>query len=232
MPANKNNNNRLGPNNNMKRQSHVFRGVRDMLTNDGSDSSSLSYTISTDANGAATAAFGLAPLGIKSVIATATGSTVSWTSTVTSPPRLPWLWNQARNFERYRVTRAVLCFIGNVGSTTTGRILLDSSTDYADLTTPQTLGLGAGGRMFDLASSASKELRFQMDVDTSWKKVSASTVLTSTSNSIIPVNSVNDLIFSAGFVTIVGGPGTQLVGNLVLEYDVEFRDPIAYGANN
>jgi len=194
------------------------------------------YSVSTDATGAFTASLALSPLGISgvqySVPSPNTAGTAIVPTIVTSlAPYLPWLYNQSRGFERYRVLRAVAIFVSSVGSTSTGRVLLDSSTDFADTVSVNGISTSTGGKVFDLGSGAVKEMRFTMDVDTSWKKVSSATQLVSGIGTVLPVNTVNDLLFTTMFVTVSGGPASTPCGSVFVEYDVEFRDPISFGAN-
>lgn len=213
-------------------QQHVFRNVRDIVCDDATQNPPISTQVATDANGNWTSQIAFAPLGVSYSTFTTNGTVVSVGTGLLSP-RLPWLYNTSRNFERYRVTRAVLIFVGNVGSTSVGRLIMDSTTDYADAGTGVTIGTSAGGKVFDLASSASKELRFNMDVDTTWKKVSSYTALKpGGANTLLQINSANDLLFSVGVLGVIGGPASvPQAGNFCIEYDVEFRDPITWTAN-
>lgn len=224
--------------NNAKRgkQNLRFNGIRDPVVSDATVLTPSMVTAVADASGNYSVAIPFCPLGMNGgqVNSTTSSGATFTTNTNTVPPKLPFLWNQSRNFERYRITRAVLVFVGNVGSTTVGRITLGSSTDYSDLFTTQLIATSVGDKTFDLASSASKELRFQMDVDSSWKKISATLLNFPFSNSVIvPVNTANDLCFSMGFVTITGSTqtGSAPIGNMFVEYDVEFKDPISFTVN-
>lgn len=220
---------------------HYFQAVRDPVVTDASNGANPSmFSLVTDSSGNSNASFILSPFGVAGLStnnATA-GSQTVFTSTTTTSPALPWLYNQARNFERYRVTRAVVIAVGSVGSTASGRLLLDSSTDAADTVSAINVATSTGGKVFDVAALSSRELRFNLDVDSSWKKCSSRTYLLNGSGTVaIPVNHVNDLSFCTLFVGCFGATaaGSTAVGTSIcqffLEYDVEFRDPISYGAN-
>jgi len=217
---------------------HVFRRIRDPLVNDASNLSPSAVALVADGSGNANLTYALSPLGISGLTATSTSATgpINFLSTAFYAPYLPWLYNQARNFERYRVLSATLIITGNVGSSATGRMLVDSSTDIADNVTPVTVGLSTGGLVFDVASLAAKEKRFQLDVDSSWKKVSNRTYTAPSVTLALPTSSANDLLFSNIYISVVGATasgtaGSFTVANFAMEYDVEFRDPISYGAN-
>lgn len=217
-----------------RKMQHSFRAIRDPFVADATNGANPTIqNIVSDANGSVGISYFLSPFGVTglTVTSTASGSSASLNTTTVDTAHFPWLYNQARNFERYRVTRAVICFVGNIASTATGRIMLDSSTDAADTVLPQSLGLSTGGKVWDLAVAASKELRFNMDVDSAWKKCSSRTNIITTNNVAIPVSTVNDLIFSSVYVTVNGASPNIILGNMFIEYDVEFRDPISYGAN-
>lgn len=211
------------------RRSNIYHNVRDPLVVNASASSLVSADIVTDANGNFTVTHALTPLGISGIkLVSGSFNYSTW-----SAPKLPWMYGQARQFERYRVLRATLIFTGSVASTSTARIMMSSDTDLIDSLTPPTIATSSGGRVFNLSQSASKDLRLQLDVDSSWKKVSNNTALLgSTGMDILVVNSSNDLLFSVVNVVVAGGPVSTNIGSLAVEYDVEFRDPIAPTANS
>lgn len=215
----------------------IFRGVRDPLVNNSAATTPVVYSMNTDGAGAFSGSVCLSPLGISGLVFSVPNPNTAGTAIVPSittmfSPFLPWLYNQAKGFEQFRVTRATAIWVSNLGSTATGRVMLDSSTDYADAVSANGISTSTGGKVFDLASGASKEFRHQMDVDSSWKKCSSATLLVSTpSNIVTPVNSINDLSFTTIFVTITGGPNSTNCGSLFVDYDVEFKDPISFGAN-
>lgn len=219
---------------------HAFRSVRDPIVLDATQAGSGMVALVTNATGGATLSLLFSPFGVYSLSTSnvEAGKQVVFGQSQVTNTLLPWLYNQSRNFERYRVTRAVIIAVGNVGSTATGRLMMDSSTDFTDATTPITLGTSTGGKVWDVANMASKELRFALDVDSSWKKVSRSTFIFNPSGTVAtPVNTVNDLSFSTAFISCVGASagGTvadnTTIANFYLEYDVEFKDPISFGVN-
>lgn len=229
------NNNRKGaaPKSAQKNAIAAYRNVRDPITTNALSASPAMFSATTNSLGAWSNQFILAPLGVNGVVivSAAAGSPSTFQSASIFSPLLPWLYNTSRNFERYRVTRAVLIFVSNVGSTTTGQLMMDTTTDSQDLTTPATASTSSGGKVFDLATASSKELRFQCDVDSSWKKVSNQTYATYNTNTLSIGNSVNDLLFTCPVLAINGGPASTAVGNFYVEYDVQFRDPISFAAN-
>lgn len=229
------------PNNNKMpkggpKQTRVFRGIRDVIVSNAASSTPAVFPMNTDSSGNYAGSLTLCPLGFSGLTFNVPTPNTAGTQIVPSitgivSPYLPWLFNQSRGFERYRVTRCVLVWVSNVGSTVTGRIMLDSSTDYADVVSATGISTSTGGKTFDLASGATKEFRFPTDVDTSWKKVSSATQLVTTAGLVFPVSTVNDLAFTTVFVNIAGGPASTNAGSLFVEYDVEFKDPISYPAN-
>lgn len=220
-----------------KQMSRAFRGVRDPVVVNASAVTPAVYTMNTDGAGAFSGTVSFSPLGLAGVVYTVPspntpGTVIIPTYTTFTSPTLPWLYNQSRGFERYRVTRAVAIWVSSVGSTVSGRLMLDSSTDYADAATINGISTSTGGKVFDLASGAVREFRHAMDVDSSWKKVSSAVSMVGVStSSVVTVNTVNDLQFSTLFVVITGGPTNTNCGSLFVEYDVEFKDPISFGAN-
>lgn len=222
------------------RAQHLFRKIRDPVVADASSGSSpAAYAVAVNSSGDYNGNLSFCPFGYRglSTANAVAGQPTTFSEYVSENAHLPWLYNQARNFERYRILNATLVVVGNVGSTATGRMVLQSSTDLADILGSNTVGLSSGGKVIDLAILASKDQRFPLDVDSSWKKCSSRLyVFNSTATGAIPVSTVNDLMFSGLNCTVVGGTsnGTSAAftaANFFLEYDVEFRDPIAYGAN-
>lgn len=216
---------------------HVFRRIRDPMVSNAASSSPSPVSLVSDATGNGSLTYTLSPLGIKGLSGSVTGSVVGFDTALFYSPYFPFLYNQARNFERYRILNATLIVVGNVGSTATGRIIVDSSTDMADNTSPVTIGTSTGGIVFDLASLATRDKRIQLDVDTSWKKVSAQTFnIVNGLGTALAVSSGNDLSFTSIYISLVaatqaGSLGVFTAANFFLEYDVEFRDPISYGVN-
>lgn len=207
--------------------------VRDVLVVDATSNAPTAINLATDSSGSVAIQNALAPLGINglAILSAASGSPVSFSQSTVATPALPWLYNTARSYERYRVVSATLVFISNVSATTAGRVMLDSSTDYSDTLTPPYFGTSAGGKVYSLASAANKELRLNMDVDSSWKKVSKITNTAYASGVTAPISTMNELLFTNYIVAVQGAPVNTNVGTLSIEYDVEFRDPIAFAAN-
>lgn len=202
-----------------------FTSVRDPFCDDASAYPPNAAGFTSDATGKVAYQMVLAPLGITGVTGTSPsgGGPITWSFSQTQAPKLPWLWNQSRGFERYRILRATAIFVGNVGQNVTGRVGITSSTDLND-SLLSNFGQTTGGKVWDLASSGSKELRFAVDVDSSWKRVANSTALY-TGTTLLPVSTANDSLFSIVNLLVNGAPANTLVGNLFFEYDVEFRDP-------
>lgn len=222
-------------------QQHAFKRVRDPLVVNATAATPGMVSLTTDGSGNGSQTLTLSPVGLygaASSPATA-GQVATWSSAALQSPYLPWLYNQSRNFERYRVMNATLIAVGNLGSSATGRILLDSSTDMADNITVVTTATSTGGKVFDVGQLASREARLPLDVDSSWKKVSSRTFLFDASNTaLLPVSSANDLSFSNVYMACYGASASSsapvagtIVAQFYLEYDVEFRDPISYGVN-
>jgi len=210
---------------------HVFRNVRDPVVIDANAATPTIANIVTDGGGNSDTALSFSPLGLQTVkdLDTATPS-----SQFLETPRLGWLHNTARNFSSYRILRANLVYTSLLGSTATGRIAFYSSTDFADGVTLATLGNMPNARVVDLAMGASKEIRYNLTVDSSWKKVSSQTLSIVTGygpNLLLNFNTVNDIIFSQLSVVVAGGPVSSAVGSLSIEYDVEFKGPIGIGLN-
>lgn len=220
------------------RVQHLFRRIRDPLVTDATNPTPDAFALVTNASGNANTSVNLSPFGVMAIgVAGGTGTTTAFANYPYFSAVMPWLYNQARNFERYRILNATVIVIGNVGSSATGRVIVDSSTDAADNISPITVGTSTGGKVFDLASLSSKEQRFPLDVDSSWKKCSSKTAAFSGDGTrMLLVSSINDLSFSNLYVAVVSGsangtPGSFTALNLAIEYDVEFADPISFGVN-
>lgn len=215
MPTNKNKQSRPG----VTPGKHVYRGVRDPIVLDA-----RSNPLAQSPLAAATEIgnrYVLSPLGVQGV---SIGTDGTPTIAQTIVPTLPFLFSTARNFKEYRVTRAVLIFVGQQSSTAVGRITLSSSTDHADdFTAPGQYGL-VDARSFDMAGACLKEARHQMLVDPTWKKVST-VALGFYGKDLLPVNTINDLCFSVAGFSATGTSGSGNIGALFVEYDVEFRYP-------
>lgn len=191
--------------------------------------------INLDSNGAGSVQHLLNPLGLN---ASSFVSAAYQAPTQVDPQHLRWLGSQADGFANYRVTRAKLVFVSNVGSTVSGKVILSSSNDASDCLATPTSSLVVKGRQFDLAFGSSKEISIPLDIDSSWKKVGF--FLTSPANvrpfnglpsQMIILNSLNDLCFGSFTVAVVGGPASTNVGNLFIDYDVEFKNPVSPQTN-
>lgn len=207
---------------------HVYRGIRDPLVADATAATMAPLALAAGAE--IGNSYILSPLGIQGL----SWSTSANPATATSvPPRLPFLFSTARNFQQYRITRAILVFVSSQGSTATGRISLSGSADSADnATAAAAMQFGmVNAKQVDLGSGASREARYQLPVDASWKKVS-STTLAGLGAAYVAVNTVNDLSFSTALFNATGTSGTGNIGALYIEYDVEFKDPITSLGNS
>jgi hypothetical protein len=211
--------------------SHKFTNVRELVLTNASGN--LAFTAATSSTGVAFGGLALNPLGLVSVSL----SGAAFVTTNIDAPHLRWLSNQAANFGMYRVTRAKIVFVGNVGSTASGTLNLQGFTDGLDagVTLSTAFVGGQNGKIYDLAAVASgREISVPIPVDSSWKKVSSSLVLvggtlpftSGTSTSFTPTNTVNDLGFGGFSYQITGGPVSATVGNFMLDYDVEFSRPM------
>lgn len=220
---------------------HSFKGVRDTLLvpqPGGLTNTALAVT-STNA-GTGNNAWTFSPLGLTSVTLAGGVFSQGTTGNIVGPS-LRSLYNRSLDFQWYRVTRAKVVFVGNVGSTVTGSLTMAAYTDPSDVgqITYQAFISGPGTRSFDMASAATKEFSVPVPVDSSWKRVSS--ILTVPGN-VYPytaaaadcfsvVNSVADLCFGAftyyltGYTS--GGVATASnVGQFYLDYDVEFKSPV------
>jgi len=212
---------------------HVFRGIRDPVVLDASTGSPTLQTCTSDGSGNISMDQSISPLGVSAPVGTVSsgGGTVTWSFITTQGAKHPWLYNQARNFGRFRITRYVLIFVSNQGANVTGQVAMTSSTDITDTASANWgASTSSGGKVFDLSSGANRELRLNCDVDTSWKKVT-SLLFVKTGNALVTTSSANDLVVTNWFFNVSGGPANQPLGSLYAEYDVEFRDPISYGVN-
>lgn len=225
--------------------SHIYRNVREPILVDGNNINSAVAELRVDPNATqATSAAFLCPVGAMSPVLTVNGTNVTvGDNTTCIKPRLRWLFTVAANFTRYRVTRATLVFIGNTGSTATGTVTVLASRDIGDLnsTVQVAYAQGGGAKVFDLASSANKEQRLAMPVDSAWKKVSSTTAAKGTAvpfdgftNQLLTMNSVNDLGFT-GYTALLAGYTAQATattaGSFFIEYDVEFDGPVSVTMN-
>lgn len=220
------------PQRNRRKVSYKVTGYRSVVDPVLVDATSLSPSLvaaNTNGVGATAGAAALNTLGLQ-----ATSSGAAPSNVTVDTPHLPWLYSTARNFEEFRVTRAVLTVVGlQLGSTTQGTMSLMSSTDYVDaaIAAPTVGGLITGGAQFQLADLANRNYNMPLDVDTAWKKVSKVASLVS-GTTILPVSSFDDLCFSNFTYAISNGPISVPVCTFYVTYDVEFRRPVSFTINN
>lgn len=208
---------------------HKFNNVREVILSDIGTSAVLSTA--TNNQGTAFTRSVLSPLGLNGC----SWDGAKFVGTVFEKPHLRWLQSQAVNFGSYRILRAKVVFVGNLGSTTTGQLSVACFRDVLDAAGDPYQGYTAGpnSRVFDLASTSQREASIPIPVDTSWKKVSyvmaiggdAKPFTSGTTTGFIPVNSANDLCFGAFSAVAVGAPLSTTIGNWYLDYDIEFKEP-------
>lgn len=242
MPGNNNNKNK---NKTKVVVNHKFSGCRDALTQGGTGAAPATtmQPISTNASGNGSGNATLCPVGLTAPRLNASGIVYDTPSVGNvAGPQMRGLYYKALDFQWYRVTRAKLVFVGVQGSTATGTITLAAYTDPLDAssnTTASTVS-SASTRTFDIANSSSRELSVPIPVDTSWKKVTSYTMVRAdappffgASNGLVAVNSVADLAFAGISWYVAGSAVSQpTVGNLFIDYDVEFKSPIDFSLNN
>lgn len=218
-----------------QRRSVMHFQMRENLFTDATTSSVL--TVSTSGSGGAAGALCLTPQGLRTPVL-ATG--VFGALTTVDPPHLKWLFSQSDNFGSYRVTRASLKIVGNVGSTATGTIGVMGFKDPADSSATIQLAnvQGQYAKSFDIGSLANKEQSLSLPVDSTWKKVSSVLALpgqsqpfTGTNAMLVNVNSLGDLSFTSFSWIVVGGPATANICQFALDYEVEFREAEAVATN-
>lgn len=200
-----------------------FNKVTDPVVTSAFSSPPSIVTVSTDGAGAGAFSFPLSPLGLNAY------DIVAKVQATVDAPHLPWLYNTARNFAKYRIVRANVIITGLIGSTSVGNVTCNSTPDYSD-TSVNFTSTATGGITFDLASLASKNRVYPLEIDSSWKKITNITSAGS-GNNVYTINSINDLIFSCFNLDIKGAAATTNVINLYVEYDVEFSHPIGLGLN-
>lgn len=222
---------------------HAFKSCRDAIqpNTPGSSpgSAGLNIVIAT-AGTPANYAGVLTPVGLTSTQLGASSYTKGTSGNVL-PPSLRGLFTRAVGFQWYRVTRAKLVFVGSVGSTSAGSIVLAGYSDPADVMniTYSPFLSGPNTKTFDLASSSSKELSVPIPVDSSWKKVSSQLSLpgdvypfnASGPGVLVPVNTVSDLAFGAWTVYAYGVTTAGQIGSVFIDYDVEFKLPVDGSVN-
>lgn len=185
----------------------------------------------------------LSPLGLAApTVSNGVYSTV--TTANIDPPHLRKLYNMAIDFKRYRVLSGKLIFVPNYGSAIgSGLITLASSYDPQDIdsaTVQVAYSSSQSFKTFNL-SQVNKEISIPLDVDTSWKKVTNLLAVagntnpyTGPSTAIVPVNTVNDIAFTAIGAIIVNAPISSNAVNygfLAVEYEVEFKGVIDSAIN-
>ena len=140
------------------------------------------------------------------------------------PAHLKWFSTTSSNFREYRVLNATLRFVGNVTSTTVGNFSVFSSRNEADVFSGAVPGYSTMPGGTSVASLATKDQRFRLNIDSSWKPVSYSTLGALTDQvTFYPLNSVDTLSFCSFAVSNNSGAA---LGIMYLDYDVEFRGPI------
>lgn len=212
-----------------------YSNVRDPLVGDASFNSTTQIDIVTDSTGAAKiGTVYLSPFGVQVPVLTSTssGSAVSIGFPFADGPHLPWLYNMARNFQFYRITRATLIFVSNVSTNATGKVLLSSANDAADQTAIA-FSRSTGEKSFSLAVAGSREQRHNCFIDSTWKPCTSKIAnsIASVGGSLVPTNTVQGITFSSIFCIATGAPVSTTIGSLFCEYDVQFKDPIAYTQN-
>jgi hypothetical protein len=176
----------------------------------------------TNSNGQISQSRTLSPLGAVTTVSL-TGST----SNVTLPA-LPWFLAQARNYEEYRVTNAVLEFVPRLGTNVVGQIIITSSRDVADgLMAVNNLSLSGNTQPVPLGRST--KVRVPLEVDTNWKPVS-NTLTRTFNNTLVNFHSLQELSFTTVAI-IVNGPASSNVGTIYLDMSVQFRGPRVGGGN-
>jgi len=223
------------------RQNHVFRGCREVIISGSATNSSAPANIITNASGSYAFSWPLSPLGL--TVATYGTTTYSpGTEGNLFPPVLRGLRFRAQDFQMYRVTRAKLVFVGNLGSTQTGAVTLAGYTDVLDtslISNQGNVSSTQSAKSFDLASASSRELSVNIPVDSSWKKVTS--ILSTPGGSapfagssvtmLVPVNSAADLCFGAVSISVVNAGATTNIGCLYVDYDVEFKGVVDPAVN-
>jgi hypothetical protein len=187
---------------------HRFTNVREMLCVDASVGSPAPIPLAAST----TKEFTICPFGIGGI--TSGFVLGSWEA-----PHLVWFLNTARNFSQYRIVRASLVIVGNVPSTATGNFSVFSSPDAGDgsNTSFATTAPGVG-----IATLATRDYKVPLNIDSSWKKVTGTT-MANVGSVWAPLNNVNSL--SSGMIAISNN-GTTALGIAYLDYDVEFKGQI------
>lgn len=200
-----------------------FNNVADPLVLSAYAASPAQIVLTSDATGYGRGSIRLAPIGVNAV-EFSTGA-----QTTLESPHLPWMYQTSRNFGSFRILRANLIVVGNTGANVPGSITIHSTRDFSD-TSGVVSSVLVGGVQFDVSSLATKNRVIPLQVDSSWKKVT-NTTSTAANGIIIPVNSVNDLVFTNITWIVTSGPVDTGIATGYIEYDVEFINPVATGYN-
>ncbi len=199
------------------------RNVADPVLDDASGAQNV-VIMQSNSSGVANTTICFAPLGIYGV------NSSTFAQALFAAPHLPWLYNTSKNFDMYRITRAVLVVSSNLGSTATGDIAIFSSPDASDSATGPLAGVMTGGNNIAVAALAAKNWRVPLNIDTSWKKVSRTTIAANGST-LVASSTIDDLMLCQMNVAIAGAPPSANVCQFYIEYDVEFKGPVSIGAN-
>lgn len=186
----------------------------------------------------------LSPVGLSAAFLSASTTFTQGSFGAVENPHLRKLYNLALDFKYYRVTRGKIIFTPNVGSTTTGQLVMASFRDPMDASTVPQVAYASGPsyRVFNL-SNTNKEISIPMDLDSSWKKItsvlsipggSAPFSSTAGASALITVNSASDLSFTT-FSWLLTNPvantNSVTYGNFSAVYEVEFKGIIDSAIN-
>lgn len=222
-----------------KPQQNRFR-VTDLLVQDASSTTQQGLETRL-ASGVSLRPIVLSPMGINVPKNVLGASNVTATSARYCNAHMPWFYNTSRNYSAYRITGAtlVLSAQGMTPITGNGTVNIWSSSDVTDIDNYNNVQFGssANSRSISLSSVCNGDKRVRLNVDSSWKKVSAYTFTTGSSTVddttvVCTTSTVNDLAFTSFFVSITA-QGLDGYNPLVyrVEYDVEFKDPVSLFIN-
>lgn len=199
------------------KQNYVFKGLSEMICINAGASTVVPAPL--DANSTTTVA--LTPIGCVSWKLTS-GPTATLSSVVN--PVLKWMQATSTNFKEYRVLRATVRIVGNVPSTSAGNFTVVSSKNYADIFSGATPNYANSGAGTSVASLATKDQRFPLIFDSTWKPVTSRLVAIGTDQvTVVPLNNIDTASFCS---FAVSNNSTVALGIMYLDYDVEFRGPI------
>lgn len=197
--------------------SHAYKNIREMLCADANAGTVLPMPLAANS----TSIVCLNPLSLVTM-KLASGPTA--TLATMESAHLRWLNVTATNFKQYRILRAVLIVVGTQASTATGNFSVFSSPDYSDVFLGTAPSYSTTGPGTSVASLATKDQRFPLDIDTSWKKVSSRLCAVSSDQvTVTPITTVDDASFCS---VAVSNNSTAALGIAYIEYDVEFRGPL------